>query len=343
MFLYKILNILIKIIYLKFYIYNKIAMTEYMCFRCGYKTKFRGSMKNHFNRIKKCEKNIDAVKYTDEEIFMLSFIPYKDSLEILSQNNKPENITLNKPKEEILEEVKNIHLNKSKTCKYCKLNFAKLKDLRNHILTSCKKIYVKDNTTIIDNSVNTNINNTNIYENSINYNTNNIININLFTPEGKKNIISFDDNWNISHLDDDMKLKLFLSTVKYSKLLEYILDNDKNINVLLEKNSETGFIYNNEKIEKMKVSEIIEKSISKLHNHLKDFSTEIMTNNNKFVLNNNLLKKEDEIIDKKYQDFCNDKKVKENVETMFSEIYLKYDDRAKENFANVLETQKIEF
>ena len=59
------------------------------------------------------------------------------------------------------------------------------------------------------------------------------------------------------------KVKLFLSTVKYSKLLEYILDNDKNINVLLEKNSETGFIYNNEKIEKMKVSEIIEKSISK--------------------------------------------------------------------------------
>ena len=36
-------------------------MTEYMCFRCNYKTKYRGSMKNHFNKKKKCERSINSL------------------------------------------------------------------------------------------------------------------------------------------------------------------------------------------------------------------------------------------------------------------------------------------
>ena len=51
---------------LLYIIYKK--MTEYMCFRCNYKTKYRGSMKNHFNKKKKCERSINSLKYTDNDI-----------------------------------------------------------------------------------------------------------------------------------------------------------------------------------------------------------------------------------------------------------------------------------
>jgi len=95
-------------------------------------------------------------------------------------------------------------------------------------------------------------------------------------------MVSFNDGWNIEHLDINTKILLFLSTVKYSKTLEYILDNGTNKNVLIDTDSNTGLIYtgNEDKFEKINIEDIIDKSMYKLHKHLKDFHQEMKDTNN---------------------------------------------------------------
>jgi len=264
-----------------------------------------------------------------------------------------------------LEELKNIHNSKNKSCVFCNKIFEKSKDIKIHILSYCPEIEiveecdVKSNSIIINNNntknmnfvtnnnstsnlTNNNLTNNNLTNNNLtnNLTTNNIININLVSPEGNKNILSFDDKWDVSHLNDEIKLKLFLSTVKYTKTLEYILKNNMNLNVVIDKNNETGFVYNNEKIEVMKVSDIIKQSINKIYNHLRDFSNEIMNNDN-FELNKILLENESDNTEKKYKDFCENESVKKNVELFFSDIYNKNNLKTKENFMNILEQNQL--
>ena len=360
-------------------------MTEYMCFRCCYKTRFRSSMIIHTNKKKRCERTIESIKYSDEMIFKLSFIPYDEAIQI--QYNKIEensNLKIKKTKIELLDIIKEIHKNKSKTCEFCQKSFNKLKDLKNHILSTCDNIDIilynkkivdiknetlnnsdikietvkddnikneniktetvkEDNIKIdeLNNTVNNTVNNTINNINSNNINNNNIININLVTPTGTKNIISFSDKWDTSHLTDGTKLKLFLSTFKYTKVLEHILKNNMNLNVLLDNESETGFVYNNEKIEKMPVSDIIKQSIKKIYNHLQDFSNEIIINDT-FSLNPSILEGELNITEKKYKDFCEDDAIKKTVGTYFSDIYKNHSKDTKENFVNLLGTKKTD-
>ena len=70
-----------------------------------------------------------------------------------------------------------------------------------------------------------------------------MININL------KIIRPFDDDWDVSNIDNTLKNILVLSSLKYTKTLEQILNNDTNLNVFIDdKNAETGIVYKNEKI-----------------------------------------------------------------------------------------------
>ena len=255
-----------------------------------------------------------------------------------------------------MEEIKKIHNSKNKCCVFCKKTFEKSKDIKIHILSYCPEIEIvedyvnKSNNVTINNTSNvtySNLTNNNLLNNNLtnnnlttNISANNIININLVSPEGNKNILSFDDKWDVSHLNDEIKLKLFLSTVKYTKTLEYILKNNMNLNVVIDKNTETGFVYNNEKIEVMKVSDIINQSITKIYNHLRDFSNEIMNNDN-FELNKNLLENESDNTEKKYKDFCENESVKKNVELFFSDIYNKNNLKTKENFMNIIEQNQL--
>ena len=78
----------------------------------------------------------------------------------------------------------------------------------------------------------------------------------------EKSLISFNDNWNIEHLDINTKTLLFMSTVKYTKTLEYILANDANKNVLLNKDTNTGIIYKGAEFEEMKIEDIIDEDKS---------------------------------------------------------------------------------
>lgn len=334
-------------------------MTEFNCFRCGYKTKARSSMKNHFNRQKKCELKLEYIKYNEEQIFKLSFIPYKDAINIVFDKNINDNEKIKEKKDitnisheknnisenkiyktnkEILDVFKNIHNKSLKKCLFCNKEFNKLKDLKTHILSICPNIEIvdeNDSKNIINNQIV--YNNNDIHNNTHNTQNNNNIIINVFDPNGvKKNVISFNENWDVSHIDNEAKLRLYLSAVKYTKVLEYILKNTANLNVLIDKQSDSGFVYGNEKIEKIKLSEIIEQSIIKVHKHLQDFSDEILQND-ELNINKEILANELKITEKKFEDFYKDENIKKNVENYFSDIYSKHDLATKNNFMGLID------
>ena len=320
-------------------------MTEFNCFRCGYRTKSRTCMKNHFNKKKKCELKLEYLKYNEDQVFRLSFIPYKDALNtVISELEDSENIEdadnidninskiVNKTQSEILDIIKNIHSAHEKKCPFCNEQFTKQMKLKTHILSFCKNIKIKNEDEM--NNKNDSVVNNITYQNT--QNTQNNIIFNFYTPDGtKKSIIPFNEKWDTSHISDEAKIKLFLSTIKYTKVLEYILKNEVNLNVLLDKNSESGYVYNNDKIQKMKISDIIEQSMDKLNAHLEDFSKDIL-NNDIFNINKAIIQNECSNCEKKTYDFHNDENIKKNVETYLSTIYLQNEGKIKENFTNLI-------
>lgn len=164
----------------------------------------------------------------------------------------------------------------------CNEKFNKILDLKNHIILNCISIdfnnnIINNNVNNIDNNIVNNIDNTvsnidnntvnnidnntfnNIVNNIDNINNNSTINSNNSIINGDNNIInnihvycpiSFDDNWDISHLSNEDKNLLIVSMVKYTKTLEYLLKNKSNHNVLIDKESNSGLVYKNNNIEK---------------------------------------------------------------------------------------------
>ena len=185
----------------------------------------------------------------------------------------------------------------------CNEKFNKILDLKNHIILNCISIdfnnnIINNNVNNIDNNIVNNIDNTvsnidnntvnnidnntfnNIVNNIDNINNNSTINSNNSIINGDNNIInnihvycpiSFDDNWDISHLSNEDKNLLIVSMVKYTKTLEYLLKNKSNHNVLIDKESNSGLVYKNNNIEKMTLEEICDKSFDKIYDHLNKF------------------------------------------------------------------------
>ena len=109
-----------------------------------------------------------------------------------------------------------------------------------------------DNSNIINNTDNSNNILNNTTNNTLNHITNNItINLKL------DSLVPFDKDWDLSHINSSTKQALIISLVKYTKTLEQILKNENNMNVLLDKNSEKGFIYKDNNFEEMSKDDII--------------------------------------------------------------------------------------
>ena len=56
---------------------------NYICKKCSYKTKYFADITRHINRVKKCNKNLDAYNYNEEDIIKLSLIPYIDNIQTI--------------------------------------------------------------------------------------------------------------------------------------------------------------------------------------------------------------------------------------------------------------------
>jgi hypothetical protein len=151
-------------------------------------------------------------------------------------------------------------------------------------------------------------------------------------------MVSFNDEWNIEHLDINTKILLFLSTVKYSKTLEYILDNDTNKNVLIDADSNTGLIYtgNEDKFEKINIEDIIDKSMCKLYKHLKDFHQEMKdTNDINFKIDTEVINHFSKTTKEKFDNYKNNEDIRKNVTNIITSIFNKYKDCTKDKYMEI--------
>jgi len=297
---------------------------NYICKRCNYTSKRLGDLKKHLNKKIICTKNPKSYGYTDEELIILSLIPYNN--EIQENNNinicNKDVIIINK--DELFDIITNIELNKKKVCDYCSKKFNTINNLKNHVLTNCRlKLSLNiQNFNNGETSENTNNDNkiiniqnnidnvTNNLTNNLTHNitTNNNITINL----QMKPIISFDKDWDISHLDEAVKQSIFLSSYKFTKFIEHILQNDRNLNILFDNENNKGTVYVNDEFKVMDKSNIVDESISKIHSQLTQIYNEIKDNNT-FFIPGKYLENEKKHTDDKLDDYKNNDNVRKNV------------------------------
>ena len=271
-------------------------------------------MKRHLNRKVKCPKNIEAYNYSDEDLYNLSFIVHSED-QIICNN--------------LEEDVGKI------LCNYCLKVFSRPDNVKRHQKNFCKKINY-NNLNKTGNIIN---NITNIDNHTNNQTNNNIIIINANNTTLKP----FDGDWAIEHIDSYLRQIILLSETKYTDLLDEILKNKENLNVIIEKDSNNGLVYKNEKelYVNMKVKEIVDISMQKLYYQLNIFYKNLIDHkvNNKF--NSHLIENEKKILDDKFEDFCNNTDTKNIVNSLFTNIYEKNKEEALEVADKILVNKKI--
>ena len=306
----------------------------FQCYRCFYYCKNKKDMKKHLSRKNICSRKVESHNYEEEKLEYLSLLNKSDDEIIIIEeekedDNKYDNWNYDESQlKEIIEKTKN---NNIKKCCFCnKIFFRKyelLRHLENHqcnILKNKRNKHIINNN-YIDNKTIQNINNQQINNISINvFNNSNVVNEN-----GDKILNSFNEDWDISKIDLQKKLLLFVSDNKYSNTMEEILKNDKNMNVLLGENNEESIIFEENKFLNVNNDEIIVRTMYKLYNHLLKFYTDIKEED----IANKDLKKHKNNLKEKYDDFNNNNITKEIVKNILLDIFHNKKEEVLEKFS----------
>ena len=303
-------------------------MIYYICKRCNYKTNFFNNIKRHINNNNICTTHFSSYNLSNEDILIYSLIPYindKQSIDKINYYDKDDKIIVNK--QQIFEILSEIDNNKLKICKYCNNSFKKTIDLKKHILINCKICINLNDTKNVCNITNNTYNNCNINNNNI------TINFEI------KPIISFDEKWDISHLSDSLRQSIFMSSYKYTQFIEHILQNDKNLNVLFDKNNEKATVFLNNKFKEMNKDNIVDESMVKIHTQLLDIYNDIKSNN-KYALNELYLENEKKTTDVKLNEYNLDNKLRNNIIPCIVNIFTKHNEEIIEKYKNI--NEKIE-
>jgi hypothetical protein len=201
-------------------------------------------------------------------------------------------------------------------CNKCSKLFTRQDNLKKHFKVNCKPIKEVIKQNIINIEKNTNISNianqTNIENNIIIINQNNM------------GIKSFDEKWTTEHIDKYIKQLILLSEHKYTNLLTEILKNKENLNVIIDKDSNSGLVYKDESntYENMKLKEILKESMHKIYGQLQKMFNECLTkdvNLEKHFIDS--IQKEKNINDNKYNDYINNTDLKHSVDSLILDIY----------------------
>ena len=321
----------------------------YFCKRCDYSSHVYKDMTRHFLRQKKCKRSLESYNYSDDQNLILSLLPYINHTHIVQdceiEHLKKSNILYNNIIE-LINLINDIDKNKSKICKYCNVEFDKIVDLRKHILLHCfykdlenranlqnqlntqKALLEGDNNVLNNHSHNLNVNNSQITTNS---NNNNNITNHIYL-DINNNPVPFDDNWDISNFDTTKKIGIIFNKLMYTGLLEELMKNEKNLNVIIDKETKSGMVYKNEseKYIEMKSKDIVSNTMEKLKNQLLDMNNE--TKDMVFKDNNDYNRR---MITKKYIDYTKDENIQEQVFDYISNVFDKNKEKALKVSKNV--------
>jgi hypothetical protein len=314
--------------------------TNYYCKKCSYKTINFNDLLKHINKQKKCNKNIESYQYSEDQLIVLTLIPYVNgtqNIDLTDIEYLKESDLLNDNIKELLDSLKNIDITKSKICKYCNEEHKKIIDLKKHIIISCfhkeldkRKIDKERNeqSIIIEGNNNSLSNCLNNYSTTNNNITNNI----YFEL---KNPIPFDDDWDISKIDSLAKGGILINNLMYTTLLDEILKNETNLNVILDKKNDSGIVYKNDidKYIKMRSKDIVNNTMVKLRKQLLDITSE-----SKDIFFNDCIEYSKAIINNKYNEYVKDEDLQNGVSSCIKNIYAKKKDNAVHLFKNVLNT-----
>jgi len=305
---------------------------SYKCNRCGdFESNLYGDMKKHLTRKNCCIKNGRYAFLSDDQMLCLSILPYHNNKHILEENEidklKNSNI-IYKNKNELFTELKNIETHKIKYCKYCNQIFEFTTDLKKHIIISCfrhkfqnrnEDLFTKTNSfeSSLNAPINTlyNQNDIKTINNTTNNNNNN--NTNIYFDIKQETLVPFDKEWDISKISLGDKSRFMISQFMYTELLEEILKNELNLNVIIDRDNESGMVYKNDidKYIEMKVKDIISNTMDKLNIHLNDINK-----NEKNALKE-IKTFSRQIINKKHNDYKNNEIIKEGVIKCMTNIY----------------------
>jgi hypothetical protein len=122
-------------------------------------------------------------------------------------------------------------------------------------------------------------------------------------------------------IDNNKKIVLLLNSSKFTQTLEEILENEVNLNVLIDKSTGKGMIYNNDTFTDMSVKDIVKRTMSKLYKQLCVFHNDI--SNDIINLDKSILNNEIKTVEQKYRDFISNIKVENRVNEYISDIYAK--------------------
>lgn len=263
-------------------------MPEYNCNRCrNYTADRKTHMYNHLCKETKCLIHINCLNMSHDQHIKFSLINSSDMRKNNNVYYNENNINCEKTTIEFINELKNIYTTKRTKCNHCNVQFNKNKELEKHLF-SCVRIVKDNNNTNINqtpvttatNATNTPI--TNIHSASttiINNNVNGNVNINNQSIiQNNIVIVPFDKDWITEHIDNETKMYLFLKKFnnRYTDTLDAIMENDINKNILIDKDFDSGIVYNNNNLERMKIKDIVNECVNKLQKHLVEFGTRIM-------------------------------------------------------------------
>ena len=304
-----------------------INTTSYLCKRCNFTCINYNDIRRHIKKKITCpKKNLEAFSFSNDQLFILTMIPYNNNNHMIDMNEidfLKESNELWKRKDELFNILENIEKNKLKKCEYCNEEFTKVMDVKRHVLVKC----FYDNLVKKKEINNISINSEGDYNNNLNnciLNNNNNITQNIYVD--MKPVIPFDDDWDLSKLDDNIKGRLLISKIMYTTLLEEILKNDKNLNVIIDNESNLGVVYKNEKEQYigMKIKDIMEESMDKLKKHLLD----INQNSSKIEFDSDILRYGKNVILTKHSQYIANDNIHNNVNNFLSNIFEKKKDKA---------------
>lgn len=320
----------------------------YKCYRCNYNTAILKDLSKHLRKKNKCCKRDEAYIYSDDQILVMSLIPYNRNIHDIKMdeiNYLKDSKIMHNNIDILLDIIDEIYVFKIKICKFCSKNFCRLNDLRNHIVINCfhNELIKKNNSNInntnnIDNISNiNNITNNSITNNNITNNTNNIMNNSITNNITNitniildiKNPIPFDESWDTSKINDEKKVVILFNKLMYTRLFEELLQNETNLNIIIDKESDRGIVYKNniDEYTEMKKKDIMNITMEKLKNQLLEMNNDIKSST--LDEYNDFNRK---IITKKYIDYCNDKTLQKRVEVCLSDLL----DKKKEDAVKVL-------
>ena len=151
-------------------------------------------------------------------------------------------------------------------------------------------------------------------------------------------LIGFDNDWDLSHIDESSINNILFSTVIYTKLLEEILNNKINLNVIIDDTNNSCLVYKNniDKYVHMKLKDMLNISMNKLNKQLNDLQSKLSIN----VIDDSI-KLSKEIIDKKIEDYNNKNNINKKVNDFLINIFKNVKNNAIEICKNIVNSQEI--